>query len=138
MEIEIDRMDSNDSRTIGRLYFPDGVECFTLEDPVREVVGQPVETWKIYGETAIPRGRYRVVRDWSNRFKRILPRLLAVPGFSGIRIHPGNTAEDTEGCILVGETRGADHVYRSRIAMAAVDRALIEALKVEEVWLTIR
>jgi hypothetical protein len=83
-------------------------ECFTCEDVEREV--------KIPGETAIPRGVYKVIITYSQRFKRDLPLLVDVPGFQGIRIHSGNTAEDTAGCILVGRTKMPDGVYDSRIA----------------------
>lgn len=87
-------------------------ECFTLED-----VDRPV---KIYGETAIPKTRedkpYSVVITPSKRFKRDLPLVENVPGFEGIRIHPGNTAEDTDGCILVGRTKGTTWISESRAA----------------------
>lgn len=76
--------------------------CYTLEDPVREISGRPVSDWKIHGKTAIPEGTYKCIIDMSTRFKRLLPRLIGVPGFTGVRIHAGNTAEDTEGCVLVG------------------------------------
>jgi hypothetical protein len=95
--------------TIGELYVDGERECFTLEDRVREGP-------KVPGKTAIPEGTYAVIITQSARFKRELPLLLEVPGFTGIRIHPGNTAENTEGCILVGQTRGADWIGRSRAA----------------------
>ena len=98
-----------DKATTGRLYIEDTFECYTLEDVVRED--------KIYGKTAIPEGRYEVVLDMSVRFKKELPRLLNVPNFEGIRIHAGNKAEDTEGCILVGITRKEDWIGCSKIAM---------------------
>ena len=99
--------------TIGALYVDDVFECYTLEDTVRDT--------KIAGVTAIPKGSYKVIIDMSNRFKRLLPLLLDVPGFEGVRIHPGNTAKDTEGCILVGmsELNGSS-IGSSRIAFDAL------------------
>lgn len=83
---------------IGELTI-DGVhQCFTLEDKVREK--------KIFGKTAIPPGRYEVTVSFSNHFQKKLPLLMNVPNFEGVRIHSGNTAKDTEGCILVGMTKG--------------------------------
>lgn len=124
-----------DGATLGVL-FRDGVfECFTVEDAIREVSGQPVESWKVPGETAIPFGRYQVVITQSQRFGRRLPLLLNVPGFDGIRIHPGNTAQDSEGCILPGRVRGVASVLESRMAFTN----LYEALRREtgETWLSI-
>jgi hypothetical protein len=69
---------------------------------------------KKYGLTAIPYGTYNVILSMSNRFKRVLPLLLYVPEFSGIRIHSGNTADDSLGCILVGENKQVGKVLNSR------------------------
>jgi hypothetical protein len=113
--------------TIGDLYV-DGVwQCYTLEDAVREVAGQPVETWKVPGATAIPAGIYTVIIDFSSRFGRPMPHVLNVPGFSGIRIHPGNYASDTEGCILVGSMTHADMVTNSRLAFNSLFTKLEDA-----------
>ena len=95
--------------TIGKLYMDGKYFCDTLEDQVRDLTKER----KIPGRTAIPAGAYEIVVNVSPRFKRKLPRLLDVPGFDGILIHRGNTAEDTAGCILVGENRERGKVINS-------------------------
>lgn len=120
MQLTLLREASTEKATPGRLYLDGEPFCYTLEDPVREVPGRPVAEWKIAGQTAIPAGTYRVALTVSPRFKRELPLLLDVPGYSGVRIHAGNRADDTEGCILPGLTRGPDFVGRSREAEAAL------------------
>lgn len=94
--------------THGKLFLNGIFRCFTLEDAIRDV--------KIPKETAIPPGEYVVVLDESQRFGRIMPHLLDVPNFTGIRIHSGNAIEDTEGCILVGQIRGKLDIGQSRAA----------------------
>lgn len=98
MKLFLQRIAQTPEYTIGRLYIDDKVFCNTLEDPVRNLP----EEQKIMHKTAIPEGIYNVVVNRSPRFKRDLPLLLDVPYFEGIRIHRGNTAKDTSGCILVG------------------------------------
>lgn len=113
MKLTLIRKPSSASCTQGELLI-DGVhECYTLEDVVRPV--------KVAGITAIPAGTYRVTVTMSPRFGRLLPLLNDVPGFSGVRVHPGNTAADTEGCILVGDAPAPDFLGKSR---AAFDRLL--------------
>lgn len=117
MKLKLVRDDMQSGCTLGKLFIEDAYFCETLEDTDRklECGGE-----KVYGKTAIPRGTYKVVINWSNRFKRELPQVLDVPGFEGIRIHPGNTAADTHGCVLVGRRRLADSVSQSRIAFDAL------------------
>jgi hypothetical protein len=136
MKLLVQRELLTDKSTIGTLYV-DGIrECHTLEDKDRhlEEGGE-----KVYGETAIPRGIYGVVINFSQRFKQPMPQVLNVPGFEGIRIHPGNTAEDTHGCILVGIGIGQDKLYNSRQAYERLFNKLeaAEALG-EEITIEVR
>lgn len=92
--------------------------CYTLEDKVR--IDQP----KVPGQTAIPGGRFRIIVDMSQRFKIFMPHILDVPGFTGIRMHKGVKAEDTEGCLLVGMKRGINTISDCTPAFSAVMQAL--------------
>lgn len=131
MELRVDREPSDDKSTIGALYIDGVFECWTLEDPVRE--------FKIFAQTAIPAGRYKVIIDQSVHFKNaFLPHILDVPNFSGVRIHIGNTDSDTEGCILIGQTRGTDFIGMSGAAMAAFFPKLQAGLLAGDVWITIK
>lgn len=95
MKLTLKRVAYQPTYTIGKLYIDGKYFCDTLEDPPREV--------KIMNETCIPAGNYQVIINLSNRFKHMMPLLLNVPGFEGIRIHAGNNASHTSGCILVGK-----------------------------------
>ena len=108
MKITIKRLHKTEHSTVGELSIDGKFECYTLEDVERKV--------KIPAETAIPKGTYIVGITLSSRFKRLLPILLNVPNFEGVRIHSGNNNHDTEGCILVGTTRADDFIGNSRIA----------------------
>lgn len=111
MRLTLMREPSIGASTFGVLFVDGHFQCFTLEDVLREGP-------KVHGETAIPAGTYRIIINQSPRFRRRLPLLLQVPGFEGIRIHPGNHVDDTEGCILVGLRRdvAAGKVLESRLA----------------------
>jgi hypothetical protein len=102
MKLTLDRVKLGEDFTVGKLSADGKFVCYTLEDKVRELDGVSVEQWKVFGKTAIPKGTYSVNITMSNRFKTKLPLLSDVPGFTGVRIHTGNSAKDTEGCILVG------------------------------------
>lgn len=104
MKILVKRIFNGDNFTIGQLYIEDDLICYTLEDKVRQIDGEPVANWKVFGETAIPTGEYPVTITFSNHFQKNLPLLNNVEGFEGVRIHPGNSDKDTEGCILVADT----------------------------------
>jgi hypothetical protein len=120
VKLDLRRVVLTDEATVGDLSVDGVFECFTLEDRVR------APGVKVPGKTAIPAGRYEVKITWSPRFRVDMPLLLDVPGFQGVRIHPGNTAEDTEGCILVGKTRMpyGDALAESRKAYASLFRKL--------------
>lgn len=133
LELTLTRNTFTDESTIGELAVNGKWECFTLEDKVRP------EGVKVPGKTAIPAGRYEVIINQSMRFKRELPLLLKVPMFSGIRIHPGNTQEDTEGCILVGESRARNRIYGSRVAFARLFKFIKQEIaKGRPVFITIK
>lgn len=129
MKLLLIREPAGENCTHGKLYVNGVLECFTLEDVDRKLEkgGE-----KIHGRTAIPRGTYEVIINFSQRFKRDMPLLLNVPGFSGVRIHSGNTHEDTEGCVLVGSTRGDQCVRNSRAAYDKLFDQLDEAYAAHE------
>ena len=108
----------NKDWTQGQLFINDQFFCYTLEDTDRFLEAGGVKTAK---KTAIPRGVYKVVVNMSPRFKTELPLLQNVPNFTGIRIHAGNTHEDTDGCILVGMGRSEDGtITKSRLALSGL------------------
>lgn len=112
MIVKIVRTFKGAEYTIGKLYIDNQYFCDTLEDAVRK------DGEKVYGKTAIPSGMYRVKKTYSPRFKKVLPEILKVPGFSGVRIHAGNTAKDTEGCVLLGLNKTKGAVINSQNAVA--------------------
>lgn len=117
MKITVRRFEYADKYTISKLYINDSTEfeCYVLEDVVR------APGVKVFGETAIPAGEYNVIVDYSEHFKTQLPHIMKVPGFEGVRIHPGNTDKDTEGCLLVGKDwNGGDGIFRSREAFGSL------------------
>ncbi len=127
MELTLVRNEFNENFTLGELFIDSVHFCYTVEDKVRDV--------KIKAVTAIPYGRYKVILNMSNRFKKIMPLLLDVPFFEGVRIHSGNTSADTEGCIILGMARTENGVGMSRIAVQKLmDKLTNEAT----IYLTIK
>lgn len=136
MELHLKRIARKKGYTIGRLTEGGSLVCDTLEPEWRDVGwGRPGK--KVDGKTAIPEGRYPVVVTWSERFGLWLPLLVGVPGFKGIRIHAGNTADDTRGCILVGENRRKGMVVNSRIWLHRLMKLLDARQEGEPCFITI-
>ena len=152
MELILERIAKRKTYTIGRLYireqvmdeylpgYEDKYFCDTLEPTWRDYEHG---AYKVKGRSAIPEGRYAVVISWSPKFKQWLPILLGGPEFNkqwqGIRIHAGNTAKDTEGCILVGQNREVGKVLDSRKCLYELKQKIVEAKdRGEAVWITIK
>ena len=129
MKLKLPRKFLSNDYTIGKLYINEKFFCDTLEDKVRDLNKDgdldDAGEGKVYGETAIPYGTYKIILTVSPRFKRILPRLVGVKGFDGVLIHSGNKAKDTHGCILVGENKAKGMVLNS----AKYEKALVKILK---------
>ena len=148
MELVLKRIAKKKGYTIGKLYVKQPIIdeylrgekfiyiCDTLEPQWRDYAKG---ARKIKGKSAIPEGRYPVVITYSPTFKKWLPLLVNVPRFSGIRIHAGNTAKDTEGCILVGLNLKKGMVLNSRKYVEIIKSKIVEAKdKDEAVWIEIR
>lgn len=118
MEILINRKYKKDSYTIGKLYINSEYFCETLEDTDRGLTSEmsitEIKNKKVFGKTAIPSGLYTILYTYSPKYKRLMPLVDNVKGFSGIRIHSGNTAEDSLGCILLGFNKEKGKVLQSR------------------------
>ncbi len=124
-----------DGFTLGQMFVDDDFLCFTCEDADRFLEQGGI---KVHGQTAIPRGRYAVRNSWSPRFDRLLPEVLRVPGFSGVRIHGGNDAGDTLGCILVGARRTDDGVADcAHVKQHIVDLIADAEASREPIWLEV-
>ena len=144
----MERIAKRKAYTIGRLSIRQQVDdeylagyenkyfCDSLEPTWRDYANG---AYKVKGRSAIPEGRYAVVISYSPKFKQWLPILLGVPKFEGIRIHAGNTAKDTEGCILVGMNREVGKVLDSRKWLYELKQKIVEAKdRGEAVWITIK
>ena len=121
MEILVKRLYKTSAYTIGKMYIDGQYLCDTVEDCDRglkqSMTSQQIAVKKVYGKTAIPTGRYKVTLTFSNKFKRVLPLVNDVIGFLGIRIHAGNTADDSLGCIIVGENKIKGGVVNSKVTL---------------------
>lgn len=128
MLIEVKRLYKKAEYTIGKMYIDGEYFCDTLEDTDRglkqDMALSELKEMKVYGKTAIPTGEYMVAVTFSNRFNKWLPLIHPVPAFEGVRIHSGNTADDSEGCILCGKNRVKGKVLDSRKTMSELMRIL--------------
>lgn len=140
MKLTLTRFEFGTTYTIGKLHIDGRYIGFTLEDTYREKEGVEVAAWKLRGITAIPKGTYKVILDYSNHFKKVLPHILDVPGYTGVRIHTGNKPEDTEGCILVGlGWAGAGYITNSTACFAELQyRLALASDRKEEVTIEIQ
>lgn len=141
MLLTLQRTSLGPRATLGHLDIDGVAECVTLEDVVRldDPATPKDEGAKIQDQTAIPAGRYKVVIDFSQRFGKLMLHVLDVPGFTGIRIHSGNTHADTSGCILVGlVVDGPDRIHGGSVALPRLFTKVKAALdRREEVWITV-
>jgi hypothetical protein len=147
MELLLKREIRSKESTIGRFQLVNANGhnedlCFILEDFDRGLKDSmsldEIQAAKVYGKTAIPAGRYRIVISYSNKFQKYLPEIIGVKGYEGIRIHSGNTAADTEGCLLTGSKYGVDIVTDSRKAFNYVFALLQAVNKTEKMYITIQ
>ena len=132
MKLQVKRIFLGEEYTIGKLSYYDGNKwiyfCDTMEDKVRDLNKNSKfdnGEVKVYGKTAIPYGNYKMVIEWSPKFQMNLPLLIDVNSFEYIRIHAGNTAEDSHGCILVGFNKEKGKVLDSRKTL----NSLLQLLK---------
>lgn len=142
MELLLVREIKSKVSTIGKLYVNNEFQCFILEDVDRglsdNMTVDQIRRQKIFAQTAIPTGYYEVIINFSNRFQKYMPLLLNVKGFSGIRIHSGNYAADTEGCLLTGSGMENDVVTNSRQAFISLMAKLKAVEKDEKIFITIQ
>ena len=140
MELLLKRHSFKSTYTIGKLFVNSKYFCDVIEDTVRDLNmdGDLDDSGegKIYGKTAIPYGRYEVQVTMSTRFKKLLPILIGVKGFEGIRIHNGNTEQDSLGCLIVGENKEVGKVLNSRVTMDKLMKEF-ESHKMEKHYITI-
>ncbi len=141
MELRVKRTDFTDESTIGELYINDKLAMYTLEDFDRglkdDMPIEGIQAIKVHSLTAIPTGRYQLVMSFSNRFQKYLPEILGVKGFAGIRMHTGNKAADSEGCILVGKTKTKNFISGSKIAFEGLLKEIQRVEKKEKIYITV-
>jgi hypothetical protein len=134
MNLLLKRFYTSNVDTLGVLSINDVFSAFILEDTKNAI--------KIAGQTRIPAGIYEIKLTYSNRFQKNMLEICKVPGFTGIRIHPGNTNEDTEGCLLPGNvcrfnSGGESRIEESTLAYNRIFEIIVNALKTEKVFIEI-
>ena len=141
MTLRLIRTKFYEGTTIGRLYADEYFICWTLEDKDRglykDMPLSEIEKIKVYGKTCIPYGKYEIQMSMSPKFNKVMPILLDVPGFNGIRIHSANRSSQVEGCIAPGLVNSGDAVLNSRIATANVYKVINYALSKGKVYIEI-
>jgi len=130
MRLTLVRIANRPTYCIGKLYIDGKWFCDTIEDTDRglcdEMSEKEILKRKVKGETAIPTGIYQVLITYSPKYKKQMPLINNVKGYSGIRIHSGNTSKDTEGCLIVGKNKEVGKVLESRITYNALFKKLIQ------------
>ena len=131
MEVLVDRKWKKDTYTIGKVFIDSEFFCNSMEDKDRGLaqymsVGE-ITKKKVYGETAIPTGKYKVTMTYSSKYKRMMPQVMNVKGFAGIRIHSGNTAKDSLGCLLFGKNDKPGWISNSRNTCKKFEELLVKA-----------
>lgn len=126
MKLLIDRTDFTEITSEGSLFVDEVFECYTLEDTDRHLETHPEA--KVQNLTAIPRGTYKIELRFSPHFNTVTPHVLNVPNYEFVLIHWGNYAKDTDGCVLVGQTKGHDFIGSSRLAFEALSAKIEHAI----------
>lgn len=139
LNITLIRDEKYSTCTMGKLYLNDSYFCDTLEDIDRGLYDtmslEEIKSKKVYGETAIPYGKYKVVIDYSNKYKKMMPHILNVKGFEGIRMHNGSFNADTYGCPLLGRKVKENFINQSRDTF----KLFMDKLQgYDEIWLEIK
>lgn len=128
MRLTLKRIANRKDYCIGKLYINGKYFCDTLEDVDRglddSMTEDEIKQSKIKEQTAIPTGIYTVLLTYSPKYKRVMPLINNVKGYSGIRIHSGNSSKDTEGCLLVGKNTVVGRLTDSRNTYNALFKRL--------------
>lgn len=139
MKLKLVRKIFNKTSTEGNFYVDEKWFCNTIEDVTRSEPGIWNKGIKIFGETAIPYGRYEVLVTYSNRFKRLLPILLNVPDFEGIRIHNGTSEKSSLGCVIVSykDDDKTHKLINDKGAMNDLTKLILKAQKTQKIYIDI-